>query len=565
MGAYLGVTEKGVVRYTEAYVEGPKNYRMKKRKLPKNHKAPLPPAKTNADRMIRVATQGEPLDGRAARRKAKLVVKKEAAAKKERLAVAKPARAKKTRPPSGRFPESVIPPSSKLNERVEKAVARAAKIDKALPVKKKRLPWAPAKMGGMKRKFLFLNPSDESVLMCRYSINNILELPQWAFPFRDSLTATRDRLFYDGLPVALREEKRKAVKDMYFAPGGFSTIQPITDALRDKWANVTKRDVRNVLMTLPTYQRNFQRRRPPKVLGRMALHTPGVLACDMFFPSPKLGWHKVNCLTMMDCWSRFTRCYALDRKSYPLVEKAMALFCQELAALGHLPRRMLCDKGSELRPAYKVMENYRQARDKQAPMVLHSETGTPVNIVEGMNAQIQRRLAVFRTARLSDDVSELLVDVCNTINNQKRPDRGNLTPLQLLALSPAERKLANDATADRVELPEVFGLPPLFVGSTVRALRMTRKEQIQNKTKGFAAKWSKTVYTVSRKVALQKNNDHFRYYLEGSPGFFYRHELLKIPRRIDHEVPRGTVVHRQDIIGEEYDPAEDSEDYTGDD
>ena len=220
------------------------------------------------------------------------------------------------------------------------------------------------------------------------------------------------------------------------------------------------------------------------------------------------------------------------------------------------------EKAEELEPAARVRISLESSFDNR---FRYPMTPTPVNIVEGMNAQIQRRLAVFRTARLSDDVSELLVDVCNTINNQKRPDRGNLTPLQLLALSPAERKLANDAAADRVELPEVFGLAPLFVGSTVRALRMTRKEQIQNKTKGFAAKWSKTVYTVSRKVALQKNNDHFRYYLEGSPGFFYRHELLKIPRKIDHEVPRGTVVHRQDVIGEEYDPAEDSEDYTGDD
>ena len=56
-----------------------------------------------------------------------------------------------------------------------------------------------------------------------------------------------------------------------------------------------------------------------------------------------------------NCLSRFTRCYAMDRKNYESTEKAMATFCKEFAALGHLPRRMLCDKGSELRPAYKIM------------------------------------------------------------------------------------------------------------------------------------------------------------------------------------------------------------------
>ena len=96
---------------------------------------------------------------------------------------------------------------------------------------------------------------------------------------------------------------------------------------------------------------------------------------------------------------------------------------------------MLADKGSDLAAAKKVMETYRKKKDGQGPMVLHSATGTPVNIIEAMNSQIQRRMQVFRTSGLTDDPSVLLDDITDQINSQKRPDRGNLTPLELLALT----------------------------------------------------------------------------------------------------------------------------------
>ena len=188
--------------------------------------------------------------------------------------------------------------------------------------------------------------------------------------------------------------------------------------------------------------------RPPKVLGRMNLTAPGILAIDMFFPSKLLGWRKMNCLACMDTWSRFCRVYALPKKDFASVEAALTLFVQEFVALGHLPRRCLADKGTDLSAAKKVMEKFRLARDK-GPMVLHSQTGTPINIIEAMNAQIQRRMQIFRTARITDDPSVLLEDIANQINTQRRPDRGNLTPLELLQLTPGERQQVNETYTDR--------------------------------------------------------------------------------------------------------------------
>ena len=445
-----------------------------------------------------------------------------------------------------------IPDSSLLNERVEKALTRTDKLVKALPLKKKRLLFQPILMSGIQRRLLFCNPGDESIQLAHYAVVKQVELPNWAKPFRKLLSADHDTLFFQvrarDLPFAWSYQKRKAVKLCYFHPKKPSTIQPITDELRSQFCNVTKKDVTQILRSLETYQRNFRRMRPPKVLGRMNLSQPGILACDMFFPSKTLGWRKMNCLSVMDTWSRFVRCYALPKKDLKSQEAAFILFMNEFTALGHIPRRMLADKGSDLAGAKKVMEKYRLARDKNGPMVLHSATGTPINIIEAINAQIQRRMQVFRTAGLTDDPSVLLTDVCDQINNQKRPDRGNLTPLQLLALTAAERHEVNKIYTDRTMIPEVVGLQPLLVGNFCRILKMTRKEQEQNKTKGFAPKWSKQVYRLEKKLPIAKNKEHFRYYLKHVAEWYYRHELLKIPKRLDTKVVKGTIVHKEKVV-----------------
>ena len=452
--------------------------------------------------------------------------------------------------------EKQIPKSSELNERIEKAQERVLKVDKSWP-ERKRLLFQPKLMEKLHRRMLFMNPGDEKIRMCVYAILHSMELPKWATPYSSSLSVQGEQLYFDvlGKPLqfAYSPEKRQQVKRLYFNPKKASTIQPITDALREKYCNITKRDVSRILKTIETYQRNFMRHRPPKVLGRMTLTQPGILAIDMFFPSKLLGWRKMNCLACMDTWSRFCRCYALPRKDFKSVERALTMFCQEFAALGHLPRRILADKGSDLAAAKKVMEKYRRKKDQNAPLVLHSATGTPINIIEAMNSQIQRRMQVFRTAGLTDDPSVLLDDITDQINTQRRPDRGNLTPLELLALTASERSAINLIYTDRTEVPEVPGLKHLFPGNYVRVLNMTRKEQITNKLKGFAPKWSKTVYTVKKKLPIAKNKTQFRYYLEENGNFYYRHELLKIPAKLDKKVVRGLINHREKVVAPDED------------
>ena len=439
-------------------------------------------------------------------------------------------------------------------EFLETPKERTKRIEKKRSAKLTRLMDRPH-LSFLRRQLLFMNPGTQKLREAHQAFRKGLEMPKWTKMFLKVLTFTEDELFFEGLPMADDEQKRMEVKKLYFHPGEFSTIHPIYDKLRDQWANISKTNVQKVLRSFEVYQLNFQRRRPPKVLSRMSMKKPGVILADMFFPSKNLGWRKIGgCLTMMDAWSRFVRCYAVERKTKPLVLRGMQQFMREFASHGHMPRIILCDKGSDLAPAGDAIEPYRT---KPGPLVFHSTTGKPVNLVEQTQSQIQRRMAVFRTAGLTDDPSTILEDICNSINQQKRPDRGNLTPIQLLSLNKEEIARINDVHRDRTHIPDLKGLRELFPGSHVRILLMTMKEQLQDKVKGFQEKWSRTIFRVRRKQALQGNPSHFRYFLHGEAESYFRHELLWVPSNTDTEVLDGYVVHKEKLIAE--DPVSDEE------
>ena len=134
----------------------------------------------------------------------------------------------------------------------------------------------------------------------------------------------------------------------------------------------------------------------------------------------------------------------------------------------------------------------------------------------------------------------------------------------MLALTRDERLEVNRIYTDRTVVSEVPGLKPIFPGNHVRVLNMTRKEQIQNKTKGFAPKWSRKIYTVRKKLPVAKNKTQFRYYMEENIHWYYRHELLRISGPVDTHVPQDLVRFKEVSIGDEYVPGLSDEEWEHD-
>ena len=404
----------------------------------------------------------------------------------------------------------------------------------------------PHEIGSGRRHILFLNIGDERILEAIVALSRNQEPPPW-MRYLKGITAENGKLYHEEggrrLPFAFADDKRKAVKDLYFNPKEPATIQPITDALRHKFCNISRNNVRNILRSLETYQLMFPRRKHPAIQHHTNYTKPGVIAMDTFFPTGNSGWveRTGGVLVCMDVWSRFSRAYALETKDAEMFEQAMKAFFAEFTSLGHLPRRLLTDKGSELHVGTPLIEKYRLPRDGDAPMHLRSFTGTPVQVVENMNAQYQRRLEVYRISELHDDPADLLWDISEQLNNQKRARRGNLTPYQLLDLSDRDRNAINkqyEGDYYGVGVQAQKKLPYLNIGAHVRRLEMTFKEQQKGSRKGFQEKWSREVFQVLRRVALRRNRHVYRYSIGDPDRTYYRHELLLIPKEIDQEVVR---------------------------
>ena len=444
---------------------------------------------------------------------------------------------------------------------MESAQARVDRIED-VPEQKVKETIVRDNISKKRKHLLFMNPGDLPIQTATLSLRSQQPLPAWAIPFRYNLGIKGGRLTWfennKTLPFALQNEKRAAVKKLYFDPREPATIRPIASKLYTKWANINRRNVRNILQSLETYQLNKGRRRPGDIKNRMFLKGPGMVAMDMFFPSANLGWEKTNVLCCMDTWSRYCGVYVMDTKEYANVLEGMKDFLTKLASFGHMPRRILSDKGSDMAAAAEAIEPYRQVKDGDRPMVLHTATGTPVLIIEALNAQVQRRAQLFRTSELIDSFGQIGHEIADQINNQPRRDRGNLTPIQLLQLDAGGRAAINHIYKDRTVTHEVPGLKPLNVNDTVRLLKMTRKEQETNAVKGFAPKWSKRLYTVLRKTKLRKNEYVYRYDI-GLPDTYYRHELQKIRKgEVDRVVPNQYVRYKEVVIGG-YQPDEDED------
>ena len=361
---------------------------------------------------------------------------------------------------------SVLPKANKDIEATRRLQQRLASKNEATR-KTSHLDISPKR-----RQFLFLNIGDQKIL------EYLTGTPSsWANLFPENLSKDKDRVYFDGLPVLLKAEKKRIIKKAYFNPGLPVSIYGLHDHLRKKYANLTRRDVTNTLRTLEVYQRMRARQLPKKITGRIEVYRPGFLAADTIYPSTKHGWRKHTIIfTVVDMWSRYTGAFLLSDKRQGTVAKAFERYLENFMSLTDVrPRKLLIDKGSELKGLDRVMQKYC-GTDKQC--VFRSLTGQPVNIIEGLNAQVQRMAQVYNEAGIVSSYDDVLYMVVNAINNQARPDRMGYSPVELLQMNAGMRqevnsnyKFRNVMTAEQ---------DPLDVGTLVRILMLNRKEQVSH-------------------------------------------------------------------------------------
>ena len=388
--------------------------------------------------------------------------------------------------------------------------------------------------------FLWLNPGTDKILELKSAVETNRQIPAWSVPLgRENFSIKNNKLYFFKRRILTKEQKRGAIKKTYFTPNLPSTIVVIHEFLQNIFANVTRKDVSNVLKSIETYQLNAPRRLPQKIKSRfLASHPGSIVSCDLFFPQVSNGWEpKQMVVVLVDMWSRYSNAFSVERKNYETIKKAMLKFFRNLGRLGVTPRRSLNDKGTDLAPINLIMEAYRLKKDGKKPMVLNSLTGMPVSYIEALNSEYQRRAQVFATAGITNDISTVLPQITDQLNNQKIPGKSNFTPNELIRMSDAEVRYVNrNYVRAEINVAPIKRLPELKVGDDVRILQLNRKEQFQGKFKQFAPKWSKKIHRLLKKSRIKQNYGYFRYYVSNKVSY-YRWELLKIPSETDTIVP----------------------------
>ena len=397
--------------------------------------------------------------------------------------------------------------------------------------------------------FRYLRPGLVKIDMAKqWLMKKVSIRPRWTKGFGDTLSMKGGRLMVAGLPVLSEGELRKQIKKVYFTPRLPVTVEGVFDHLRGRIANASRKQVHNVLNSLQTYQMLKARRKPIKNEQTTMVLKPGRIGQDTFFPSKKYWNGKIYPVTVLaDQWSGYTKAFLMGSEKAAYSYYALKLFIRELQSeFGVKVNQLLSDKGTEMQYDAILNSDFPHIHHMQSP------TGNAVPFIEAKVKLIQSRLWVARTGYdgRALTISDILDDVISDINSMARPTRGNLTPTQLLKISPKMRAEINRAQKAAVKMVSnrIHGLPDIFKGDTVRLTRYTRKEQDSYGVgqKWFRPKWTEKLHTVigARAVA----NGRLKYKVSGSNQQWWRWEMLKVDPDVDLIVPPFDAGARAQLI-----------------
>ena len=396
--------------------------------------------------------------------------------------------------------------------------------------------------------FRWLRPGISKIDLAKQWLLKKTTRPRWTQGFGDELSLKGGRLLVSGLPVMSDGELRKQIKKVYYTPRMPVTVEGVFDHLRGRIANASRKQVHAVLNSLQTYQMLKPRRKPLKNEQTTMVLKPGRIGQDTFFPSKKYWNGKIYPVTVVaDQWSGYTKAFLMGSEKAAYSYYALKLFIQELQGeFGVKVNSLLTDKGSEMAYDSTLKIDFPHIHHMQSP------TGNAVPFIEAKVKLIQSRLWVARTGYdgRALTIADILDDVVGDINNMKRPTRGNLTPTQLLKITPKMRSVINSVQKSAVKMVSnrIHGLPDIYKGDVVRLTRYTRKQQDSYgiDMKWFRPKWSEKVYTVvgARAVA----NGRLKYKVSGSNQAWWRWEMLKIDPDVDKVVPPFDAGERARLI-----------------
>jgi len=247
-----------------------------------------------------------------------------------------------------------------------------------------------------------------------------------------------------------------------------------------------------------------------------------MICLDMFF----LGKNN-KFINFVEPFSGYCGCFQVASEHASLIKILTEKFIKEIEDRSkHKITTILSDAGSE----------NKQLKNIDGTRLIFATVGRPVAIIERYNGIIARKLSIY--IDLIDDFSTVLPLVINSMNTRKFDRRGGFTPISILQMNKKTQQLLSKKTIYS-KIHQHKGLKNIYVGDHVRILSLTYKESQGGKIgmKGYDKKWSIRIHTVKQIVRQKGQIGIFRYQTDLSKKFFYRNQLLKIPKQLDETIP----------------------------
>ena len=138
-------------------------------------------------------------------------------------------------------------------------------------------------------------------------------------------------------------DKQKLVREIYFDPTKPSSIEAIYLYCITRYCNMSKRNIRDCLRNIETYQLIFRRQKPRPIKGNFNVTKCGYITCDLFFTGTRYEDRKnIATLCVMDIFSRYCHIKPLENKKKTLVQYQILQFLQELTSFGIKLHSLIC-------------------------------------------------------------------------------------------------------------------------------------------------------------------------------------------------------------------------------
>lgn len=303
----------------------------------------------------------------------------------------------------------------------------------------------------------------------------------------------------------------KALKDIYFAPGGFVGAKKLYERLKNNGIKTTIAFVSDWLKKQSTHSLTVKPKKIRTYLRFVSNGNNDKHVVDLaFMRKPSNGYNAI--LFVIDVYSRYAEAVPLKSKTSETVAKAYAKLMKETDL--DFPRQLISDDGSEFKGAFGKMLKEKNVEHYVARPGVHTSTAIVDRLIYTLKERLIRRMNFSKT-----DAWDVMLEPLIEAYNDDLHETTNAKPQAVITgeVVPVLKKR------------NIKKLPLLAVNSRVRIKLHGDTKGVNRNRATDREYWSKDFYLID---SANYSSENIRYYIVRDKtgkklgNIFYSEELL---------------------------------------